>query len=194
MQMKLVRKIRSVELDSGKHLRRAARYQASEVVKRIASKAAPPNAPLTVAIKGSSKPLRDTGLLESSIAYRVEGAVATIGTNRIGARLQNEGGTIRPRKARKLWIPANRNVRNMLRNSGSIASLISSLRSQGYSCYTRGNAFMYGKKGEKQQVLFILKDSIVIPSRPFMYFNADDARRIGQIMKEVTLDEDAKTT
>lgn len=191
MQMTLIKKIRPVELDSDKYLRRAARYQASETVKRIASKTTPSNAPLTVAIKGSSKPLRDTGLLQNSIAYRVEGNTAIIGTNRIGARLQNEGGTIKPKKARKLWIPANKKVRAMLRNAGTITALIKKLNGQGYGCFRRGKAFMYCKKGEKPEVLFILKDSVVIPARPFLYFTNDDIKAIGKIMKEVVVDDSA---
>jgi hypothetical protein len=42
------------------------------VQKRIAVGIDPPNAPLTVALKGSSKPLIDTGQLRSSIAHKVE--------------------------------------------------------------------------------------------------------------------------
>ena len=56
------------------------------------------NAPLTVALKGSSKPLADTGLLLSSINGRVEGDKAIISTNRIGARINNEGGKITAKK------------------------------------------------------------------------------------------------
>lgn len=43
-----------------------------EVKQRIAGGIAPPNAPATVARKGSSTPLIDTGVLRSSIASRVE--------------------------------------------------------------------------------------------------------------------------
>lgn len=44
-----------------------------EIQLRIAQGIPPPNAPSTVARKGSSKPLVDTGQLRSSITYKVEG-------------------------------------------------------------------------------------------------------------------------
>lgn len=58
------------------------KWQAFEIIgqravggiqKRIADGIAPANSPLTIALKGSSKPLIDTGQLRSSITYLVEG-------------------------------------------------------------------------------------------------------------------------
>lgn len=43
------------------------------IQKRIADGIAPANSPRTIALKGSSKPLIDTGQLRSSITYLVEG-------------------------------------------------------------------------------------------------------------------------
>lgn len=44
-----------------------------EIQQRIADGIPPANAPSTIARKGSSTPLIDTGILRSSISYRVEG-------------------------------------------------------------------------------------------------------------------------
>lgn len=44
-----------------------------EIQKRMAQGIPPPNAPSTIARKGSSKPLINTGQLRSSISYSVEG-------------------------------------------------------------------------------------------------------------------------
>jgi hypothetical protein len=42
------------------------------IKQRIANGIAPPNSPYTIARKGSSKPLIDTGQLRNSITYQVE--------------------------------------------------------------------------------------------------------------------------
>ena len=46
---------------------------AGEIQRRIARGIPPPNAPITIEIKGSSKPLIDTGRLRQSITYEVTG-------------------------------------------------------------------------------------------------------------------------
>lgn len=60
---------------------------------------------------GGGKPLRDTGrLLQSLIAANpiTTANSARIGTNLIYARIQNDGGTIRPVKSKYLAIPLDR--------------------------------------------------------------------------------------
>lgn len=47
-------------------------YVVGLIQQRIANGIAPPNRPRTIARKGSSKPLIDTGQLRSSITYKVE--------------------------------------------------------------------------------------------------------------------------
>ena len=47
-------------------------YVVGLVKQRIANGIAPPNSPYTIANKGSSKPLIDTGQLRNSITYKVE--------------------------------------------------------------------------------------------------------------------------
>lgn len=190
MRMELVGDFRAPVPDSRRLLNRAAMYQRSEVVRRIQNKVSPPNAPLTVAGKKGARPLRDSGLLQSSITYRTSGNTAVVGTTRIGARINNEGGTIRPKKSRKLWIPADFKIKLDLRKAGSISNLIRSYKRQGYRCFMSpsGKAFLYCKKKEKPQKMFILRDKVTIPARPFMYFSNQDAEKIGRIMKEVTFE------
>lgn len=48
-------------------------YCVGRIQARMAEGVAPPNAPSTVARKGSSTPLIDTGILRASISYRVDG-------------------------------------------------------------------------------------------------------------------------
>lgn len=53
-------------------LRTLGAYLAAEIQDAIAEGVPPPNAPSTIARKGSSKPLVDTGHLRQSITYQVE--------------------------------------------------------------------------------------------------------------------------
>jgi hypothetical protein len=46
-----------------------------QVQRKIAQGIPPPNSPITVALKGSSKPLIDTGQLRTSITYAIDGKV-----------------------------------------------------------------------------------------------------------------------
>lgn len=59
-------------------------YVVGLVKQRIANGIAPPNRPSTIARKGSSKPLIDTGQLRNSITHKVEIGVS-LGATRAGA-------------------------------------------------------------------------------------------------------------
>lgn len=64
--------------------------------------------------RGGDRPLRDTGLLAASLqgganhVERYEAASVTIGTNRVGAKLMQEGGTVTPKGHPFLSIPKTR--------------------------------------------------------------------------------------
>lgn len=173
----------SVDLDMTKRLDRAGRLMASRIVARMQKGSFAENAPLTVALKGSSKPLHDTGALLSSIHSRVEGDSAIVGTNRAYARFQQEGGTIRAKNpAGNLYIPASREVRMELRAvGGRPKTLIARYKARGWNCWRSGHAFFAGRDGGRPRMLFILKSSVTIPARPFMYMDADDRRMIREV-------------
>lgn len=182
-----------IRLERGRALRKAAAYQRSSTISKIRNTTTPANAPLTVSIKKSSKPLADTGLLMSTITYGVRDDMAVIGTNRRGARMANFGGVVRPRNARDLWIPASSRIRKeLMAYGGKIGPLIRQYRSSGYYVFRRGNAFFARKRGSKQSkpiMLFILKKSVTVPARPFMYFSEIDMEIIGKIMKETIIEK-----
>lgn len=167
-------------------LEKIARQMRSSAINKIQKTSSPINAPLTIALKGSSKPLRDTGQLMSSINYRImDDSTAKVGTNRIGARLQQEGGVIKPQKSNLLWIPANKKVKSQLRAYHySITAYIKALKVSG-SVYKKGKAFFYLKKGQKKpEMLFVLKPSVTIPARPYLYCSDKDRLDVKMILKE----------
>ena len=166
-------------------LERAARYMVSSTQDKIQRGIPPANAALTVALKGSSKPLTDTGALLSSITSRTDGDKAVIGTNRIGARINQFGGTITPKKGAWLWIPASKQVKTELRNcGGSITRLIRFYKQKGYSFFASRSGKLFLARREKEVIrFFIRKKSVVIPARPFLYFSDDDIRVVKEMFR-----------
>lgn len=172
-------------LSVSKALKRSARYMESKTQERIRSGKYKANAPLTVALKGSSKPLADTGLLLSSINGRVEGSTAIISTNRLGARIQNEGGTITAK--RRLWIPAQRWVKKKVMALGT-AGALRDLKRSGTVWFRKGYV-MYRSKNGKSQIVWYLKKSVTIPQRRFMYIDDNDITVIKENFKGLLNDE-----
>lgn len=177
----------TTDFDIAKPLQKSARYLVSKTQDRIAHGTYQQNAPLTVALKRSSKPLADTGLLLSSITYRTESDKAIVGTNRQGARINNEGGVITAKKSR-LWIPASRMIKNLVLSLGTTGAL-NALKKQG-KVYFRKNAVIYQAKGKRPQVAWILKKSVTIPQRRFMYIDNKDREKISGYFKDLIDESD----
>ena len=184
-------------LDPRPLLERVGAYGASSSQRRIAGGMDPENAPLTRAWKkGSDTTLRDTGKLQGSITHRATRRAAAWGTNEIQARLLHEGGTVRPRKAKKLAIPAGWKVRRLMRRYGETpGSCIEAMRSSGdYAVWTSrsGKAVLAKRKTAAGKapvfVLFILKDSVTVPARPFLRLDDGDRAEIDRIAKRYLTD------
>lgn len=69
---KAAQKVYADESGFERRLGQIGLYLAAEVKKKIVSKIAPPNAPSTIARKGSSTPLVDTGQLLDSITHAIK--------------------------------------------------------------------------------------------------------------------------
>lgn len=152
----------------------------SSTQKRIQRGDVTPNAPLTKAIKSGDKPLRDSGALLNSLNHRPDSNSVAWGSPLHYARLQQEGGVIRPRRARKLWIPAGAETRQFMRRyGGTVGTCIRGMRNDGYRLWVQKNV-MLAKKGKrgKTRVLFILKDEVKIPARPVLQVDENDRRTI----------------
>ena len=164
-------KERDVNINVPQLLERAGRYMVSSSVRKIM-------------MGGSTKP--GEWAENSAIHHTMRGTDSVvISTNRAGARLQNEGGTIRPKRGKYLWIPANYKVRQDLMRSGwSITNLIRKLKATG-KCRKSGHAFLYRKgKEDEWEVIFILKESVHIPQRRFFGFEEKDRVEINKIFRK----------
>lgn len=160
----------------------------SSTQRKIAGGIQPPNAPLTVAVKQNSKTLRDRGQLMTSINARPSANDVSIGTNRMGARINHFGGTIRAKK-NWLFIPAGADTRKMQRKFGTKpGDCIRGMRRAGFSIWFQTNpksgvVMARAKQGrdKKPWVLFVLKKQVKIPARPFLTVDKRD-RQVIQLM------------
>jgi len=137
--------------------------------------------PATAAYRGAGRPLQDTGGLRDSINHQVIGEnTVSVGTNKVYAPIQNNGGVIRARRE-WLWIPAAGTRRLQRRFGYSPTDVMKGLRSIGYSPFRKGRTVVYRDRRKKHHVLYYLKKSVEIPARRF-FFLSD--REMNLLMKE----------
>ena len=171
-------------------MERIARHGVSSTVRRIKEGVPPPNAPLTRGWKrGNDTPLRDTGRLMGSITYRAGRHFAAWGTNVEYARIHQLGGEIKPKRARKLAIPAGWHTRRLMRKYGETPEkCLEGMRRAGWKIWFTDGAIMGQqprKRGKaKPVVLFIRKESVTIPPRPFLRIDDQDKREIFEMVSQ----------
>ena len=166
-----------------------AMYLQSCADKKIRKGVPPANAPLTQAVKGGDKTLRDNGQLASSIAPHSGNTWADASTKAKQAKILQEGVTIQS-KGKGLWIPAGSETRKLMRRykATSPGMLISAMKSDGWSMYRRGKAFMASNKTTKPFCLFIIKSSVKIPARPFLYISEQEEKFIMKIINNTLIE------
>lgn len=140
----------------------------------------------TTAYRGQGKPLQDTGALRDSITYELVGNnTASVGTNKVYAPIQNNGGTITAKK-NWLFIPAA-GVKKLEGSFGyGPTNVLKGLKVKNY-VYRVGRTICYRERGTTApgRVVYYLKKSVVIPKRRFFYLSDEE---ISQILSEVSND------
>ena len=146
-----------------------------------------PNAPLTASVKQGNRPLRDRGQLLSSITYRVEGNRVIVGTNHVAAEILHNGGTIRPKRAKALAIPAGPWVRTLMRGTDLQPRVVlEQLKDSGWSVWRQKNVILGQAPGEKEPIpLYILMTAVTIPARPFMRLGAEDSASLSRYVVDI---------
>lgn len=146
----------------------------------------PPLSAATTAYRGQGKPLQDTGALRDSITYELVGNnTASVGTNKVYAPIQNNGGTITAKK-NWLFIPAA-GVKKLEGSFGyGPTNVLKGLKVKNY-VYRVGRTICYRERGTTApgRVVYYLKKSVVIPKRRFFYLSDEE---ISQILSEVSND------
>lgn len=178
-----------VHIASAKPLMRELSLMAlSAVQKNIESGITPAAAALTQEVKKGSNTLRDTGRLRASLTARHTERAAVVGTNVPYAPVHNpEDGrsetVIRAKNGKSLAIPASARVRTFQRRYGfSARAVIEGLKKDNYLVFRplkngkQGNVIFAQKKTISRKTmrgatipLFILKKSVTIPARPFLF-------------------------
>ena len=166
-------------------MRRVSKYLVSSAVRKINGGIPPENAPLTQEVKQGKKTLRDNGQLMASIAPQNGNDWAAAQTNLSYAKIQQEGGTIQG-KGKGLYIPASHVTRQLMRkyNAQKPGELIEAMRGDGYSFFRRGKVLCARKKRGEPFALFIIKQSVTIPARPFLHINSEDEKYITNEIKK----------
>jgi phage gpG-like protein len=154
-----------------------------------------PLSPATEAYRGAGRPLQDTGSLRDSITSKViDEQTVSVGTNKPYAAIQNNGGVIRAKKAKWLWIPAAGTRKLQRRYGYGPTDVLNGMKAEGYTVYfakdkrivcyreKRRSRNEEGKLVYKSHILYYLKKSVEIPARRF-FFLSD--REMDLLMKEV---------
>lgn len=153
-------------------------YLVSSSQRKIAEGIPPENAPLTKAVKNGSKTLRDNGILAASITPSGSRDTAQAGTNMKYARLMHFGGTVTPKSASALYIPASASTRKLMRTYGETpGKCISAMKAAGYQIWkSKSGKALLAKNGKEAEpfTLFIIKQSVTVPARPFLVLDEKD--------------------
>ncbi len=175
-------------------MRRVSKYLVSSAVRKINGNIPPENAPLTQEVKQGNKTLRDNGQLMASIAPQNGKDWAAAQTNKKQAKILQEGGTITA-KGKSLAIPASYQTRLLMRryNAQKPRELIEAMKADGYSVFRlkkegggSTNILLAKKKRGEPFALFILKKSVKIPARPYLYLDEADEKFVtNEIRKSV---------
>lgn len=177
------RRLKSDSLEST--MRKMSKYLVSSAVGKINKNIPPANAPLTQEVKQGNKTLRDNGQLMASIAPQNGKDWAAAQTNLKYAKINQEGGEITG-KGKGLWLPASAKTRTLMRryNAQKPGELINAMKADGYSFSRTGKVFCAKTRKGKPFALFLIKRSVKIPARPFLYIDDADERYITKEIKK----------
>lgn len=166
-----------------------SKYLVSSAVRKINSNIPPENAPLTQEVKGGNRTLRDSGHLMGAIAPQSGKTWAAAQTNLKYAKINQEGGEISG-KGKGLWLPASGQTRQLMRkyNAQKPSKLINAMKADGYCFFRTGKVFCARARKGKPFALFIIKQSVKIPSRPFLYIDEQDEKYISKEIKKAVHD------
>jgi phage gpG-like protein len=161
-----------------------------EIQKNIDSIKEPRNAPLTLRVKGRKPPLRDKGHLRASIAGKVDGLKVIAGTNLRYAPIQHFGGTITPKRAKSLVIPADRKVRREVETLG-VRGFLEKLKKENWTIVFRKRAILGipPTKRKKPKLLFVRKEKVTIPARPFMHLTEEQMKELQELAEKILFED-----
>lgn len=139
-------------------------------------------------VQRGGAPLRDTGALAGSFVHRVESpSLVIVSTSAVYAGPQHRGDTVRAKRGKYLAIPLP-------------TLTISERRTKGPRDFPdtkvfksrAGNLLVWRNRGSKQepdwQPIFLLRESVQLTARPFMFISDDDVKVMTRRVLAVVLD------
>lgn len=128
----------------------------------------------------SSLPLNNTGRLGSSIDYTVKSETKVeIGSPVKYAKLMNDGGVVKPVKAKKLAVPASLSIARLTENSG-VKEVLRSKEKDGWNISFTVRAIL-GSMGDVVKTFYYRFDSVTIPERRFLLIDGNDKMVINDV-------------
>lgn len=114
--------------------------------------------------------LRWRGRLQQSITHSADRSGATVGTNVVYARIQQEGGVIKPKNKKALAIPVDKSAWG--KSPKEFQNLVFIPRKGKNPLLVE----MKTKRGKasSMKIMFVLMKSVRIPARPFLLFQPED--------------------
>lgn len=183
------------EIDWTPALKRCAVACRASILENFAGAHAPDGTPWAALrfgrVRGGAKPLNDTGLLRASATgvgkaanhiEQIGRLELTFGTNDERARLHQEGGVIRPKRARYLTIPLTKEA---LRSGGARRMTgLFFFAPRGQS----GPKFLAARTGKGKRAKLVLHwlllDESKIDARPFVGWNAKLEETVANILAD----------
>lgn len=126
--------------------------------------------------KKGGRTLVKRSYLLNSIKFRVEGNTAVISAGNANvpyARIHHEGGVIKPVRAQYLAIPLTPK-----------ASLYNARDYPGKTFISQGVIFEQEEGKKKPTAIYVLKRSVTMPARPYMFLDQDDLRIIREAIEK----------
>jgi len=157
--------------DARKPLKVIGLYMMRSIAKNFAEGGRPEKWQQSLSAKLTGKrTLIQSAQLKNSITFKATTRKLSIGTNKIYAKVQQFGGTIKPKSKKALTVPIHADAVGM--------------RASDFQNTFVKKGIIFMKRGENAVPLFALKKSVKIPARPFLLFQQEDVdfinKRLGQ--------------
>ena len=179
---------------------RAGKYMVATEIPRIFREGGPHGAWAPPKMR-RGKPLRDTGRLLASVAWRATDSDAIIGTPLRYAPIQHRGGTVVP-KAGKKWLviplcpPLSQSQRQTMGPRDFPGAFFLRWGPEGPGIYRKsrrviassvvsGGASKYARASRGIERIFAAVKSVKIPARPFLVWTPRAVKEIGALWQAV---------
>ncbi len=142
--------------------------------------------------RGGGTPLKDSGQLMKSFEAVTTPSEVIIGSKLPYARLVTKGGVVKPKKAKALCIPADKEVATLVRQGISVSGVIEQYKASGWSVFRpKGRDVILARRGKgkrdikiETKVLFILRKSVTLPARNPLFVSGEDEKMIMKLTNE----------